>query len=231
MVWSDKNDKTPYDYAPFSNYKVWWKCENGIHDDYKLAINNQNGINHFQCIKCRSINNKTYSIYADLTDQKFGILTAIFQCKDNRRYWYCNCDCGTKNVKIDGYKLITGHTTSCGCRHHLKGKESCHWRGGITPLDKVIRHSDKYVEWRDSIFERDNYICQCCGTRKNLNAHHIESFATNIDLRFDINNGITLCEKCHMPQFEGSFHNIYGTSKNTRIQLEEYLQNRKLNLA
>ena len=34
-LFSDKNKKTAYDYKPGSSIKVYWKCENGIHEDYK----------------------------------------------------------------------------------------------------------------------------------------------------------------------------------------------------
>ena len=37
-LWSDKNKKTPYDYTYGSNAEVWWKWENGIHEDYKRGI-------------------------------------------------------------------------------------------------------------------------------------------------------------------------------------------------
>lgn len=52
----------------------------------------------------------------DLTNQKFGRLTVINFAfnKSRRSYWKCKCDC--KNIKIiEGYKLTSGHTKSCGC--------------------------------------------------------------------------------------------------------------------
>lgn len=65
---------------------------------------------------------------------------------------------------------------------------------------KETRHaSRKYWEWRDAVKERDGWKCQhCrCEDKKKLHAHHIESWGKNPDLRFDINNGMTLCKNCH----------------------------------
>ena len=60
------------------------------------------------------------------------------------------------------------------------------------------RRTPEYYRWRKAVYERDNYTCQKCGTRGgNLNAHHIKPFSKNKELRTDINNGITLCCKCH----------------------------------
>ena len=78
------------------------------------------------------------------------------------------------------------------------GEKSSNWRGGITPINKIIRHSFEYKRWRTSIFQRDNYTCIFCGQRGvELNADHIKPFALFPELRFDINNGRTLCVPCH----------------------------------
>lgn len=60
------------------------------------------------------------------------------------------------------------------------------------------RSTRQYKEWRSNVFERDNYTCQDCGVKGGyLEAHHIKSFAHHEHLRFEIDNGITLCKKCH----------------------------------
>ena len=35
--------------------------------------------------------------------------------KRKRLVYYCNCDCGKKDVEVVGEKLRSGHTKSCGC--------------------------------------------------------------------------------------------------------------------
>ena len=79
--------------------------------------------------------------------------------------------------------------------------EKCNfWKGGITPINQLIRSSAKYEKWRTEVFERDNYTCQVCGDNSggNLEAHHIKSFADYPELRFIVSNGMTLCKyPCH----------------------------------
>ena len=101
-----------------------------------------------------------------------------------------------------------------------KSEKSYMWKGGITPENEKARHNVEFRLWREAVFARDNWICQKCGERGGkLHPHHIFNFATYLDLRFAIDNGITLCEKCHR-----KFHKKYGKNNNTKEQLEEFLK-------
>jgi len=85
----------------------------------------------------------------------------------------------------------------------LSGSNSHLWRGGITEPNKLIRNGHKFRNWRIAVFERDNYTCQECGEKSKkghkvyLEAHHIKSFSVYKELRFEVDNGRTLCKKCH----------------------------------
>ncbi len=97
---------------------------------------------------------------------------------------------GKKNV----YSLETIREMS----NAKKGQKSNLWKGGITPVNTMIRASLEYKLWRKSVFERDNYICIWCGQKGGkLSVDHIKPFALYPELRFAIDNGRTLCIDCH----------------------------------
>lgn len=86
----------------------------------------------------------------DLTNQKFGRLTAVkFAYRDhfNHARWLCVCECGNEKI-IDGGSLTSGKTRSCGCLNieqlHKKGFESnrakhCLWGTRIYRIWKCIK--------------------------------------------------------------------------------------------
>lgn len=99
-----------------------------------------------------------------------------------------------------------------------KGEKSSFWKGGLTDENTIIRRGFEFKRWRTSVFERDNYTCQRCLKRGTiLHPHHIENFSSNIEKRFDIENGITLCKLCHR-----KFHKRYGIKNNNRIQITKF---------
>lgn len=56
-----------------------------------------------------------------------------------------------------------------------------------------------YKQWRIKVYSRDNWKCRWpgCNISKKLNAHHIKTWADFPGLRYEINNGITLCKYHH----------------------------------
>lgn len=79
-----------------------------------------------------------------------------------------------------------------------KGERSNFWKGGVSSVNQKIRVSMEYRLWREAVYKRDDYRCMDCGERGGqLNADHILPFAYFERLRFDINNGQTLCRPCH----------------------------------
>ena len=95
------------------------------------------------------------------------------------------------------------------------GSKNPNWNGGTSPRHKLDRMNIKYRLWREEVFKRDNYTCQICGTRGGyIEPDHIKPFALYPELRFDINNGRTLCKKCHEETPTYGYSKIYSQIKN-----------------
>ena len=109
----------------------------------------------------------------------------------------CKCECGNE-VEVRAKNLKVGETNSCGCYQKQRTSET-NYNPNLTDEERVIkRNFPEYRQWRKAVFERDNYTCQMCFQRGGeLQAHHLNSWASNKELRFDLDNGLTLCEECH----------------------------------
>lgn len=95
-----------------------------------------------------------------------------------------------------GRKLTQEHKDKIGDTH--RGEKSYMWKGGISRGYKTGYYSKEYKQWRMDVFKRDNFTCiNCSQVGGYLTAHHIKSFAHYPKLRFELTNGVTLCEKCH----------------------------------
>jgi 5-methylcytosine-specific restriction endonuclease McrA len=99
------------------------------------------------------------------------------------------------------------------CKVFLSKEKNPNWRGGVTPLRNLIRNCFKYRQWRSDIFTRDNFTCILCNKKGGYIEvdHYPKSFskifydnkikslqeALECEELWNINNGRTLCLKCH----------------------------------
>ncbi len=129
--------------------------------------------------------------------------------RKNSARWRAAVTTGRKGLKMSSEwraSLSRSHKTESAIAASIKnlppvttGAESPNWRGGITPANLLVRGSKRMQDWRKAVFTRDNWTCQHCDKRGGayLNAHHIFGFAKHPEQRFNVANGLTLCEPCH----------------------------------
>ena len=128
------------------------------------------------------------------------------------------------NKIINTYEKRTGKKWKDINKGKIKENSNA-WKGGVK-VHKIERCTFEYYQWRKNVFHKNDYTCQKCKKRSGkgnpvkINAHHIRNWRDRPELRYDINNGITLCEKCHI-----KFHSTYGKRNNNQYQLEEFLNN------
>jgi len=97
----------------------------------------------------------------------------------------------------NGYKQTEEHRKKNSLKN--SGKNSVHWKGGITPKSIAERTSQKSLIWKKEVLKRDKYLCRECGKNSNkLTVHHVLPYSVFPELRHEKENGITLCNPCHM---------------------------------
>jgi hypothetical protein len=82
----------------------------------------------------------------------------------------------------------------------LRGPNNASW---IPDRSKLAPRHDRdlvaYAEWRMAVYQRDHFTCRIADSHCSgrIEAHHILPWRDYPDLRFAVNNGITLCHFHH----------------------------------
>ena len=143
------------------------------------------------------------------------------------KVWRCECRCGG-SIDVATQQLLNGRTRSCGCLRvefleSQTGNKHHNYNPHLTDEERERLRGQDHVHWREKVFERDDFTCNICKTRGGkLNAHHLDGDNWCKDKRFDVDNGVALCDDCHK-----KFHTAYGYGNNTKKQYEEYKNARK----
>jgi len=131
-------------------------------------------------------------------NKKFDLSNQRHTLKGQQR-----CDEARKKIALNRkgkpYQEIYGDRAK---NEVLKRKLSLRKRWiGKRKADLRPKHNSdyRYTEWRNKVFERDNYTCQVCFIKGGcLEAHHIKPWAKYHELRYIVSNGLTVHKgKCH----------------------------------
>jgi len=155
-----------------------------------------------------------------------GIITEIkIECKCGKKFFvspsrkdtakFCSQECYHKYSRHDyskgkHWKLSKETRTKQGLSQ--TGKKNHNWNGGITNP----RKNKEEKVWVRAVKKRDKF-CVICGIKK-IESHHLNGFDKFPKERYDVKNGVALCEKHHK-----EFHKKYGYGKNTKKQFEEFI--------
>lgn len=135
--------------------------------------------------------------------------------------------CPKHEIEFEGiWNDIRRGIHSCDkCKiENISGENHWSWNPNTPREERVkARKNGNYRAWREDVYKKDNYTCQYCFDNQgsNLTAHHINGWHWDELGRFDINNGVTLCNICH-----DDYHNLYGYKDANEYDFKEWLKER-----
>jgi 5-methylcytosine-specific restriction endonuclease McrA len=96
--------------------------------------------------------------------------------------------------------------------HFQKGEKHPRFKGNRSTRTSSYENKQFVKE----VLKRDSYTCQHCGSKEYLHVHHIQAWAEYPELRYEVTNGITVCEECHIK--------IHGGKRKPRTRVCAYCQ-------
>jgi hypothetical protein len=155
----------------------------------KLAFQDSRAKRMRVCLTCGEV-----FVKSSASSGKYCSRQCYWNSKKRKDEYLCE-ECGTKISPVKTVKFCKdcSRKRRCGSNHPR-------WIIDRTKLKKDDRRGDSaYREWRRLIWLRDNFTCKignqdCVG---KIEAHHILSWKDHPELRYEVNNGITLCHFHH----------------------------------
>ena len=220
--------------SPQSNIKVEVKCDycgeikTIKYQDY--VINTDFGKRKYACKKCgmEKVKETNLERYGVDNISKTDLFKEKYKETMNERYGVDNCfqleeiKEKSKQTMLDKYGVEYNMQRDEMKEQYLNGEKNNFWIDG--------RHESYESDWKSNkdadrirgvVFKRDNRTCKICGSKEEINAHHLYSRNSHPDLVYDLDNIVTLCKKCHT-----DFHKEYGFGNNTLEQYNEFVKSK-----
>ena len=140
--------------------------------------------------------------------------------------------CGCYNSEVASERMCKLNETRQenpfkGKKHTKEWKESRKGAGNpmynpnLTEEERESKRckQPKYRQWAKEVKEQANYTCDICGQYdEKPHAHHLDSYGSCKDKRYDVTNGVCLCSKCHI-----EFHSWMGGT-HVECTSDDYLE-------
>lgn len=130
-------DKYYKHYKPSGHSVTMWvcKCECGNLTDVSTSALTNGKVISCGCWRKDRFDKMQKEKICDLTNQKFGKLTAINITSMSKRgaIWHCKCDCGNE-CDVLSVSLKSGNTQSCGCSR----------KDSPNKISETMRHQNTY---------------------------------------------------------------------------------------
>lgn len=192
---------------------------------YEYFVAPSNFLSGNRCPLCAG-NFKTNEMFKkemyDLVEEEYDLI-GEYKTKRHKIEFKHNI-CNTVFKQYPETFIIGRRCPKCGLERRPK-ENHYKYNPLLTEEDRQKRDmfNGELKKWRKEIFKRDNYTCTICNVRgQRINAHHIYSWDKYKEKRFDLDNGVTLCNSCHK-----DFHKNYGYGNNNMEQFTEYKNNKK----
>ena len=136
-----------------------------------------------------------------------------------------NCEtCGKEYRRsLSELKKSDGVSRFCSIKCvNYKGENNPNYNNSSTIPDK-----HRLRMWGLEVKKRDDYTCQDCGENNKhlLHSHHLKERRDFPELRFNLDNGITLCIGCHAERHKDDrilYNLILNTLKNAKDNYTQY---------
>lgn len=226
-------------FAEEKNYEFLDNNYNGCYAKHNFRCRKHNEVHQSSIYSIKGGTSLKCCHHEKLVNGKRHSIEYVKSECEKRGFIYLNSEydgCGSKNIfKCMRHNkeylstvsaILAGEGLKCCQKEKLSGSGNGNYNPKLTDQERINKRNIQgkdYSSWRKQIYKKNNYQCvKCGGGSGKLNAHHIFNWRDFPEKRFDIDNGITLCKKCHI-----LFHKLFGNKKNTNIELDLFIKGEK----
>jgi 5-methylcytosine-specific restriction endonuclease McrA len=162
-----------------------------------------NGINCYSC--SRKLISQERKIWECIDCGKI-VPRRVKRCPDCNKKWLHDRHNG-RYIRTSEHRVYMKTIQLGKPKPYQQGENHHNWKGGTSPERQRKYATADVRSFLRAVYKRDSYHCVYCGKPKtypkSLHAHHIKSWAEYPELRYSINNVVTLCQSCHILIHQG----------------------------